>query len=144
MVPSSFCLRCSYNLYISSDSLVSLVEVFLAGQPNNDASVLTALNNTKTHFSKQSSCFSLTVFAALLQFCSFSCLAERGVHFKERRVQFCVGDQPPILSLCQNRNTAVIRHPDPSNLQSLPPGYSLSCLLNSTQLHLILVTQTHF
>ena len=133
-------------MYLSSDCLVSLAEVFLAGQPNNDTSVLTALNNTKTHLSKHTPSFCCSF--AVLVFFMFVREREGGVHLKERRLQFCVMDQPPILSFANACHLPPSRicHPDPSNLQSLPPGYSLSrtCLLNQTQLQLILVTQTRF
>ena len=130
MMVSSVCLRLSY-LYLPLDGLVSLAEVFFAGQLDNDASVLTALNNTKTHLSKHGPCFALTVFAAPLQFWMFFMfVTERRVALqRETELQFCV-DKPPILSLLP---TAVIEIHPISNLchQDIlcPPSFStkLNC-----------------
>ena len=102
--------------------LVSLAEVFFASQLDNDTSVLTALNNTKTHLSKHSPCFALAVFAALLQFWCFSCLSQRGLHFKERQTCNFVSTNLQFSLFCQQLSSRSIQSPiSATRIFSVPP-----------------------
>ena len=120
-------------MYLSSDCLVSLAEVFLAGQPNNDTSVLTALNNTKTHLSKHTPSFCCSF--AVLVFFMFVREREGGVHLKERHLQFCVMDQPPILSFANGCHLLPSR-----SIQNLP-SRSIQSPISATRIFSVLPSQ---
>ena len=135
-----FFLRFSY-LYLPSDGLVSLAEVFFAGQLDNDASVLTALNNTKTHLSKHGPCFALTVFAAPLQFWCFSCLSQRGgLHFKERQSCNFVSTNLQFSPFCQQLSSRSIQSPISATriFSVLPPSQPNSIAAHSRHANLVL------
>ena len=140
MMVSSVCLRLSY-LYLPLDGLVSLAEVFFAGQLDNDASVLTAPNNTKTHLSKHGPCFALTVFAAPLQFWCFSCLSQRGgLHFKERQSCNFVSTNLQFSPFCQQLSSRSIQSPISATriFSVLPPSQPNSIAAHSRHANLVL------
>ena len=120
---------------------MSLAEVFFAGLLNNDARVLTALNNTKTHLSKHlfyfdSFCCSFAVFV----FFMFVTERRRGVQ-RETAAILCRRKTSNSLSFATTCHLPI----SATRIFSVPgPPSQFSVLLKQPWLQIILVTQTPF